>query len=93
MLGRPNLWRFCGGVCCREGYLGIGWTLDLAHILIVGLKETDSSPVLPTDTAADSTGWGSGSTKAKVGGSSNVNTYSGSHQAADLRVGEVPLLS
>ena len=58
---------------------GDWFQLGLVDILIVGLKETDSSPVLPTDTAADSTGWSSGSTKTQVGGTSNGNTYSSSH--------------
>ena len=69
-------------LCC----FGVGW-------LIVGLEETNSSPILPKDSAAGFIGWDSGSAKAQVCGPSYGNTNSCTHKAADLRVGEVPLLS
>ena len=62
-------------------------------VLIVGLEATNSSPILPEDSAAGFIGWDSGSMKAQVGGPSYGNANSCTHKAADLRVGEVPLLS
>ena len=63
-------------------------------VLIVGLEETNSSPILPEDSAAGGfTGWDAGSTKTQVGGQSYGNANSCTHEGADLRVGEVPLLS
>ena len=58
-------------------------------VLIVGLEETNSSPILPEDSAAGIIGWDSGSAKSQVDGNPNSCT----HQVADLRVGKVPLLS
>ena len=69
-------------LCC----FGVGW-------LVVGLEETNSSPIFPKDLAAGFAGWDSGSTKIQVDGPSYGNAYSCMHKCADLRVGEVPLLS
>ncbi len=66
---------------------------EAGHTLVVGLEETDSSPIIPLDSVADFCGWDTGSAKAQVGGASDGNAHSCSHQATDPRVGEVPLLS
>ena len=67
--------------------------VSVLSVLIVGLEETNSSPILPEDSVAGFTGWDLGSAKAQVCGPSYGNTNLCMHKAADLRVGEVPLLS
>ena len=60
--------------------------------LIVGLKESDSSPIVPSDLAADPGSRSPGSAKAQVGGTSNGNTYSAPDKAADMGVWKSPLV-
>ena len=60
--------------------------------LIVGLKETDSSPVFPIDFAADFTCWYTGPTEAERSGSSSGNTDSSTHHSADQRIWLLPFL-
>ena len=79
----------CWCVGKTDGFVKALWVASL----VVSLEETNSGSIFPVDLSAHFTGWDSGSAKAQVSGSSNGNTYSGSQKAADLRVGEVPLLS
>ena len=81
------------GVATISGDPGQGRSnLCEASTLVVDLEEADSSSVRPLDLSAGSACWDSGPTEAQVNSASNGNTYLSSHQSAELRVGEAPLL-